>query len=46
MINLLKIVASCETENIDIGKLRIGDIFYLSGMLATGRDEVYHRVVE
>lgn len=30
----------------EIKSLRIGDIFYLSGLLFTGRDEVYHRVVE
>ena len=30
----------------DIRGLRIGDIFYLSGLLVTGRDEVYHRVAE
>jgi len=26
--------------------LRVGDIIYLSGILVTGRDEVYHRIVE
>jgi len=30
----------------DILKLHIGDIIYLSGTIVTGRDEVYHRVVE
>ncbi|MCL2208565.1 MAG: FumA C-terminus/TtdB family hydratase beta subunit [Treponema sp.] len=30
----------------DIRSLRAGDIFSLSGLLVTGRDEVYHRVVE
>ncbi len=29
----------------DITNLRIGDIFYLSGHLVTGRDDVHHRVV-
>jgi len=29
-----------------INDLKIGDIIYLSGTLVTGRDEVYHRVVE
>lgn len=29
----------------DIANLRIGDIFYLSGHLVTGRDDVHHRVV-
>jgi len=30
----------------DISGLKTGDIFYLSGMLVTGRDEVFHRVTE
>jgi len=30
----------------DIRGLRAGDIIYLSGILVTGRDEVYHRIVE
>jgi L(+)-tartrate dehydratase beta subunit len=30
----------------DICDLRCGDIIYLSGILVTGRDEVYHRIVE
>ncbi|MDR0323478.1 MAG: FumA C-terminus/TtdB family hydratase beta subunit [Treponema sp.] len=30
----------------DISGLRIGDVFWLSGILVTGRDEVYHRIVE
>jgi len=30
----------------DISGLRAGDIIYLSGILVTGRDEVYHRIVE
>jgi L(+)-tartrate dehydratase beta subunit len=30
----------------DICGLRAGDIIYLSGILVTGRDEVYHRIVE
>ncbi|MDR1838299.1 MAG: L(+)-tartrate dehydratase subunit beta [Treponema sp.] len=30
----------------DISGLRAGDIIYLSGTLVTGRDEVYHRIVE
>lgn len=33
-------------QNEDIRGLRAGDIFYLSGTLVTGRDEVYHRVVQ
>jgi len=35
-----------QSRTIDINDLRIGDIFYLSGTLVTGRDEVYHRVIE
>ena len=34
----------CKDE--DIRSLRTGDIFSLSGLLVTGRDEVYHRIVE
>jgi L(+)-tartrate dehydratase beta subunit len=30
----------------DIRDLKAGDIIYLSGILVTGRDEVYHRIVE
>ncbi|MCL2186887.1 MAG: FumA C-terminus/TtdB family hydratase beta subunit [Treponema sp.] len=30
----------------DIKDLKIGEIFYLSGTLFTGRDEVYHRITE
>jgi len=30
----------------DISGLRVGDIIYLSGILVTGRDEVYHKIVE
>jgi len=30
----------------DILKFHIGDVIYLSGTIVTGRDEVYHRVVE
>jgi L(+)-tartrate dehydratase beta subunit len=33
-------------NNKDISGLKIGDIFYLSGTLVTGRDEVHRRVVE
>jgi len=33
-------------NNEDILDLHTGDIFYLSGTLITGRDEVYHRVTE
>ncbi|MDR3020362.1 MAG: FumA C-terminus/TtdB family hydratase beta subunit [Treponema sp.] len=30
----------------DISALKIGDIFYLSGTIVTGRDEVYRKAVE
>jgi len=40
-----KIELPCVNQK-DIKSLRIGDIFYLSGLLFTGRDEVYRRVVE
>jgi len=30
----------------DISDLRAGDVIYLAGTLVTGRDEVYHRIVE
>jgi len=33
-------------QDDDIQKFHIGDIIYISGTIATGRDEVYHRVVE
>ena len=29
----------------DLADLRTGDIVYLSGMLVTGRDDVYHRII-
>lgn len=32
--------------NDDILKFHIGDVIYLAGTIVTGRDEVYHRVVE
>jgi L(+)-tartrate dehydratase beta subunit len=40
-----KIISLPLCDN-DIYDLRVGDIIYLSGMLVTGRDEVYHRIVE
>jgi len=30
----------------DLADLRVGDLVYLSGTLVTGRDEVYHRIVQ
>jgi len=35
-----------DKNNQDLIDLKTGDIFYLSGTLVTGRDEVYHRVTE
>ena len=42
----MKKILSLPLCDEDISELRAGDIFYLSGILVTGRDEVYHRVVE
>ncbi|MCL2264676.1 MAG: FumA C-terminus/TtdB family hydratase beta subunit [Treponema sp.] len=39
-------IINLPVEKDEIKKLHIGDIFYLSGLLVTGRDEVYHRVTE
>jgi L(+)-tartrate dehydratase beta subunit len=30
----------------DISGLRAGDVFYIAGTLVTGRDEVYHKIVD
>ena len=53
MSNLSRIITTEYTElhrgrkeEVDICDLRAGDIFYFSGTLVTGRDEVYHRVCE
>jgi len=45
-ISKMEKVIKLPCKNEDINGLRIGDIFFLSGLLFTGRDEVYHRVVE
>jgi len=42
----MKKILSLPLCDEDILGLRAGDIFYLSGILVTGRDEVYHRIVE
>ena len=39
-------IFNLPVQDEDINELRIGDMFYLSGTLVTGRDEVHHRVVE
>jgi len=39
-----KIITTPVTDEA-IAELRVGDIFYLSGTLATGRDDVHRRVV-
>jgi L(+)-tartrate dehydratase beta subunit len=42
----VKNILTLPLRDEDIGHLRCGDVFYLSGILVTGRDEVYHRIVE
>jgi len=42
MNNIIKL----PIEKDELKILHTGDIFYLSGLLVTGRDEVYHRIVE
>jgi L(+)-tartrate dehydratase beta subunit len=42
----MKNILNLPLRSEDISGLRAGDIFYLSGLLVTGRDEVYHRIVE
>ncbi|MCR5577474.1 MAG: L(+)-tartrate dehydratase subunit beta [Oscillospiraceae bacterium] len=39
-------ILSAPLSDDDLRSLRIGDIFYLSGTLTTGRDAVHRRVVE
>jgi len=39
-------IINLPVNNEEINKLRIGDIFYLSGTLVTGRDKVYYRIAE
>jgi L(+)-tartrate dehydratase beta subunit len=41
---MIKII-NTPVRNEDIAGLRLGDIVYLSGTLATGRDDVHRRVV-
>jgi L(+)-tartrate dehydratase beta subunit len=42
----MKKILSLPLRDEDICDLKAGDVIYLSGILVTGRDEVYHRVVE
>lgn len=41
----MKKIITTPIKYDDIKELRIGDIIYLTGYLVTGRDDVYHRVV-
>lgn len=41
----MKKILTTPVSYEDIKDLRIGDVIYLSGYLATGRDDVHHRVV-
>ena len=42
----MKNIINLPCNDNDISNLKTGDIFYLSGTLFTGRDEVHRRVVE
>ena len=42
----MKNIMSLPLHDDEITKLKAGDVFYLSGTLVTGRDEVFHRIVE
>jgi L(+)-tartrate dehydratase beta subunit len=42
----MKKILTLPLRDEDISDLKCGDVFYLSGILVTGRDEVYHRIVE
>jgi L(+)-tartrate dehydratase beta subunit len=35
-----------NTPVSDLSALRVNDIFYLSGTIFTGRDEVYHKIIQ
>ena len=41
----MKKVLTTPISYDDIKDLKVGDIIYLTGLLATGRDDVHHRVV-
>jgi L(+)-tartrate dehydratase beta subunit len=42
----MKKILNIPLKNEEISQLKAGDVIYLSGLLVTGRDEVYHRVVD
>lgn len=42
----MKRVLTAPIRDEDLADLRIGDYIYYTGILATGRDEVHHRVVQ
>jgi len=42
----MKKTLSLPLSDEDVRGLKAGDVIYLSGILVTGRDEVYHRIVE
>jgi len=42
----VKKTLSLPLSDEDVRGLKAGDVVYLSGILVTGRDEVYHRIVE
>ncbi len=41
----MKKILTTPVSYEDISALRTGDVFYLTGRVATGRDDVHHRVV-
>jgi L(+)-tartrate dehydratase beta subunit len=41
----MKNIVNTPVNSSAIAELRTGDIFYLSGLLATGRDDVHRRIV-
>lgn len=42
----MKKILNLPLRDDDISGLQAGDVIYISGTLITGRDEVYHRIVE
>ncbi|MDR0300951.1 MAG: L(+)-tartrate dehydratase subunit beta [Treponema sp.] len=42
----MKKILNLPLRDEDISGLKTGDVIYLAGILVTGRDEVYHRIVE
>lgn len=42
----MKKILTLPLRDEDVSALKAGDVIYLCGTLATGRDEVYHRIVE